>query len=211
MAFRHFLLGSHTFIVTALGSCVKWPLRPVYATDHEVGPWKMAFFHVPTSMVRFLYKLIYKAIGSLTRCKLNWTKENDHSPKNECADFFFKYMPKLGIFEKTQVWPFSCLLLGFTCLHFLLNVLKMWLEKLPTLPTKENNNNNKIVHVQCNLHVTCTLCCTLSIICNPLHHVYSNSWVLDVPRCLVKHVGASLRGRARKKGMFHGLWYDQGT
>jgi hypothetical protein len=29
--------------------------------------------------------------------------------------------------------------------------------------------------------VTCTLCCALSIICNPLHHVYSNSWVLDVP------------------------------
>jgi hypothetical protein len=26
MAFGHFLLGSHNFIVTALGSCVKWPL-----------------------------------------------------------------------------------------------------------------------------------------------------------------------------------------
>ena len=25
-AFRHFLLGSHNFMVTALGSCVKWPL-----------------------------------------------------------------------------------------------------------------------------------------------------------------------------------------
>ena len=25
--FGHFLLGSHNFMVTALGSCVKWPLR----------------------------------------------------------------------------------------------------------------------------------------------------------------------------------------
>ena len=25
MAFGHFLLGSHNFMVTALGSCVKWP------------------------------------------------------------------------------------------------------------------------------------------------------------------------------------------
>src|ERR1700689_4479049 len=27
-AFGHFLLGSHNFMVTALGSCVKWPLAP---------------------------------------------------------------------------------------------------------------------------------------------------------------------------------------
>jgi hypothetical protein len=26
MAFEHFLLDSHNFIVMALGSCVKWPL-----------------------------------------------------------------------------------------------------------------------------------------------------------------------------------------
>ena len=25
MAFEHFLLGSHNYMVTALGSCVKWP------------------------------------------------------------------------------------------------------------------------------------------------------------------------------------------
>ena len=25
MAFGHFLLGSHKFMVTALGACVKWP------------------------------------------------------------------------------------------------------------------------------------------------------------------------------------------
>jgi hypothetical protein len=27
MAFGHFLLGSRNFMVTALGSCVKWALR----------------------------------------------------------------------------------------------------------------------------------------------------------------------------------------
>ena len=29
MAFGHFLLGSHKFMVTAFGSCVKWPLERV--------------------------------------------------------------------------------------------------------------------------------------------------------------------------------------
>ena len=29
MAFEHFLLGSHNFLVTALGSCMKWPLVKV--------------------------------------------------------------------------------------------------------------------------------------------------------------------------------------
>ena len=28
IAFRHFLLGSHNFMVRALGTCVKWPLKP---------------------------------------------------------------------------------------------------------------------------------------------------------------------------------------
>ena len=46
-------------------------LGPVYTMDHEVGPWKMAFFHGPSSMVWFLKKSIYKAFGPLTRRKLN--------------------------------------------------------------------------------------------------------------------------------------------
>ena len=35
MAFGHFLLGSHNFMVTALGLCVKWPLVPamVFSLD----------------------------------------------------------------------------------------------------------------------------------------------------------------------------------
>ena len=30
-------------------------------------------------------------------------------------------------------------------------------------------------------------------------YAYSNSLILDVPRCLVKHVGVGLRGRAKKE------------
>ena len=30
MAFGHFHLGSHNFMVTALGSCVKWPLVKIH-------------------------------------------------------------------------------------------------------------------------------------------------------------------------------------
>ena len=96
-------------------------------------------------------------------------------------------------------------------LTILLSSLRLHLSSLLVRSVKDvackssHNNFYKneraiwFVHVQCNLRVTCTLCCTLSIICNPLHHVYSNSWVLDVPHCLMKHVGASLRGRAWKK------------
>ena len=29
MVFGHFLLGSHNFMITSLGSCVKWPLGPL--------------------------------------------------------------------------------------------------------------------------------------------------------------------------------------
>ena len=39
-ALEHFLLGSHNFMVTALGSCVKWPLGPLHIRAHlELGPF----------------------------------------------------------------------------------------------------------------------------------------------------------------------------
>jgi hypothetical protein len=44
--------------------------------DHEVRPWKMAYFHGPTSMVWFFKKPpIHKVFGSLTRCKPNVDQE----------------------------------------------------------------------------------------------------------------------------------------
>ena len=33
MPFGHFLLGSQNFMVTALGSCVKWPLAAIRKLD----------------------------------------------------------------------------------------------------------------------------------------------------------------------------------
>jgi hypothetical protein len=67
------------------------------------------------------------------------------------------------------------------------------------LQIKHELFNLYMFNVICMWHVPCVV--HWSIICNSLLHVYSNSWVPDVPHCLMKHVGASLRGRAWKK------WY----
>ena len=54
-------------------------LGPVYTMDHEVGPWKVVFsmarLDCPISMVWLLKKLIYKAFGLHTTCKLNVDQE----------------------------------------------------------------------------------------------------------------------------------------
>ena len=41
-AFGHFLLGSHNFMVSALGSCVKWPLSYI-DLDRRVCPYNSTF------------------------------------------------------------------------------------------------------------------------------------------------------------------------
>ena len=62
--------------------------------DHEVRPWKMAFFQSSTSWSNihgpiFFKKNQYtKPLGPSLGVNQMWTKENDHAPKNECADFF---------------------------------------------------------------------------------------------------------------------------
>ena len=56
--------------------------------DHEVGPWKKAFFHGLTSWSDFLKKAIYKVFGPSLGVNRMWTKRNDLAPKNECGDFF---------------------------------------------------------------------------------------------------------------------------
>ena len=80
-AIIHFLVGSHNFMITALGSCVKWPLEPIYTVDHEVGPWKMVAlfpwfgFIVQLSRFDFFRTSIYNAFGPLTRYKPNVDQE----------------------------------------------------------------------------------------------------------------------------------------
>ena len=53
-------------------------------------------------MVQLLKKCVLKALGPSLGLSRMWIKKNDHAPKSECADFFFKYMPKKGIFEKSS-------------------------------------------------------------------------------------------------------------
>ena len=103
----------------------------------------------------------FQSLGPLTRCKLNVNQENDHAPINECAYIFFQTYPKMAVLKrKKKVWPFSCLLLSFTCLHFLLNVLKMWLANLNLLTTIRRKNeqfNLYIFNVIYLWHVPCVV------------------------------------------------------
>ena len=69
------LIGQH---------CVLPYLGRVCTMDHEVGPWKMAFFHGPIS---FKENQFTKPLSSSLGVNQMWTKRNDHVPKCECADF----------------------------------------------------------------------------------------------------------------------------
>ena len=110
-------------------------------SDHGRGPFLMVWVHGPTSMVRLLRKLVLKALGPLLCVNQMWTKKNDHAPKSKCVDFFLN-MPKKGSFEKKfkceHLLSFLGASLVFICLHFSLNVSKMWLANLlTTILTKE--------------------------------------------------------------------------
>jgi hypothetical protein len=77
--------------------------------------------------------------------------------RNGCADFF-NISPKRAVLGKIKVWPFFCLLLGFTCLHFLLNVSKMWLANLLTaISTKNERFNLYMFNVIYMWHVPCVV------------------------------------------------------
>ena len=84
-------------------------------TNHEIEPWKMAFFHGPTFVIRFLKTTIYKTFGPLTKCKPNVDQE-------EWPCWIFKYMPKMLVlkrikFDHSLVFP--CLHLLFPQNHFI--------------------------------------------------------------------------------------------
>ena len=117
----------------------------------------MVWVHGPTSMVWVLQKLVMKTLAPSVGVNWMWTKKNDHASKNEHVDFFSR-CPKRAILKKNQVWPFSCLHLGFTCLPFLLNVSKMWLANLLTKTfTKSSWFNLYLFNVIYMWHVS--LCC----------------------------------------------------
>ena len=134
----------------------------------EVEPWKMAFsmFQLdgPTSMVWFLEKWIYKAFGPLTRCKPNVDQEEWPCIKKWMCWFFWNTRPKRVVLkDKNLVWPFFCLLLGFTCRQFLLNVLKMCLQIFSQqfLQKKNEQFNLYVFNVIYMWHVPCVVHSTL--------------------------------------------------
>ena len=71
MAFGHFVLGSHNFMVAALGSCVKWPI-----SVHE--------YHLPlvcskiSSSCILKYKHVTLAISTLKNIFPLHTKAQDY-------------------------------------------------------------------------------------------------------------------------------------
>ena len=71
-------------------------LGPVYTMNREVGPWKMAFAHGPIILKNYQFT---KYLGLSLGANQVWTKINDHTPKNDCADFFY-HIPKKGSFGK---------------------------------------------------------------------------------------------------------------
>ena len=118
------------------GRFTLWTIK----SDHGRWTLSMVWVHGPTSMVWHHKKLVLRALGPSLGVNQMWTKKNDRAPKSEGVDFFNTY-PKRTNLKKNQVWPFSCLLLGFICLQFLLNVSKMWLSNLlTTIFTKRMSN-----------------------------------------------------------------------
>ena len=98
----------------------KWHLGPIYNMDHEVGPWKMEFFHGQTSWsnlhVRFLKKTIYKAFGPLIRCKPNVDQEEWSCTKSEIMCWILEYMSKKDSLKKNSSMTIFCLLLSSSSL-----------------------------------------------------------------------------------------------
>ena len=76
MAFGHFLLGSHNFMVMALGLCVKWPLVfdakvccLTNTTKEKVVNMKVFFEWFPNSLTSVAYFKRASANVKYTRAK----------------------------------------------------------------------------------------------------------------------------------------------
>ena len=91
-------------------------LGPVYTMDHEVGPWKMAFFHDLTSWSNFHGPISWKInLQSLTRCKPDVDQEEWPCTKTWMCGFFFYICPKKVVLKILK----SHHSLAFSCLHLL--------------------------------------------------------------------------------------------
>ena len=73
--------------------------------DHEVGPWKMVFFHGPTIWSNFhglvsLKNILQSPLGPLVGVNGMWIKRNNHASRKKCAIFFYKKYVKSVQFKK---------------------------------------------------------------------------------------------------------------
>ena len=96
----------------------------------EDGLFQWSEFMVQLPWSDFLKKKFGKP-WALSGCKLSADEEEWPCTK-KWMWCFFNTCSKRKDLKKIQARPFSCFLLGFTCLHFLLNVSKMWLANLLT-------------------------------------------------------------------------------
>ena len=125
-------MATHAFLVQITNACTQGPFTLwTMKLDHERWPLSMIRVHGPTSMVRLLKKLVLKALGPSLGVNQMWNKKNHHAPKSEGACFFNR-CPKRVVLIFFLKFDHSRLLLGFTCLPFLLSVSRMWLANLLT-------------------------------------------------------------------------------
>ena len=97
--------------------------------DHEIGPWKMSFFHGPTWWSNFLKNKIYKVFGPLTRWKPNVDQEEwSCHPKVNMHKFL--YMTKKGSFEKKKIEKGSNLTILLSSLVFTFSSQKKIIQNL---------------------------------------------------------------------------------
>jgi hypothetical protein len=115
-------------------------------------------FMVYISCSEFLKNWFTKPLGPSLGVNRMWTKRLGMTMRQEVDADFFNISPKRAVLGKIKVWPFSCLLLGFTCLHFLLKVSKMWLANLLTsISTKNERFNLNMFNVIYMWHVPCVV------------------------------------------------------
>jgi hypothetical protein len=90
-----------------MGRFTPWTMK----SYHGRWPFSMVRLHGPTSMIRLLDKSIYKALGLLTRCKLNVDQEEWPCTKNECTLFFCNIYLERAVWKKIKFdhsFYFSC-------------------------------------------------------------------------------------------------------
>ena len=152
-AFGYFLLGSHNFMVTALGPCAKWPLHTPWRGELAVCQG----ITLPECSQRTLWR------------PSNFTNYRRSQPSPIIVDFMLREAPKLNnhIHEdvaKQRYWVWqidqNLLVKDFLSSTILSYILPLW-KVLPlleyivcnTTPFRERVDNSKDITNKCSNHV----------------------------------------------------------